>query len=238
MIFPLIETEPIVQVDDKTRLSGVKSFISKDESAITLVEIEPEAGNGFIDVTGAPLNPKNWFLDWGYATAGTKVATIRITTNGAPVSLTKSFTVLDAATDKLWSDDSDIQIHEPDILNWVKPGRASFKDYHRMAQKRILEWLDNLKIWDKDGKPFTKDDIDLVMALDDLKRISAYWALELIFGGLSNKQDDVFALKEKSYRAARKDLQADRSRIRADWNKDTVVDDFENFKVKEMRLTR
>lgn len=238
MIFPLIEAEPIVQVNDKTRLSGIKSFTSKDEAVITLVEIEPEAGSGFIPVTGSPLNSKNWFLDWAYATAGTKVATVQITTDGAPVTLTKTIIVLDAATDKLWSDDSDIQIHEPDILNWVKPGRASFKDYHRMAQKRILEWLDNLKIWDKNGKAFTKDDIDVVLAAEDLKRISAYWTLELIFGGLSNKPDDVFATKEKVYRGFRKDLQGDRSRIRADWNKDTVQSDFEQFQIKSMRLTR
>lgn len=238
MIFPLIETEPIVQENDKTRLSAVKSFKSNDEAAITLVEIEPEASAGFIPVTGSPINSKNWYLDWAYATAGTKVATVRITTDGAPVTLSKSLVVVTAAVDKLWSDDSDIQIHEPDILNWVKPGRASFKDYHRMAQKRILEWLDNLKIWDKNGKAFTKDDIDVVLAAEDLKRISSYWTLELIFGGLSNKPDDVFAVKEKAYRAARKELQGDRSRIRADWNKDTVQSDFEQFQIKSMRLYR
>jgi hypothetical protein len=60
MIFPLVESEPIVQVSDKTRLSAVKSFKSNDEPAISLVEIEPESGSGFINVTGSPINSKNW----------------------------------------------------------------------------------------------------------------------------------------------------------------------------------
>ena len=58
-IFPHIELEDIVQVNDRTRLSAIKSFVSKDEAAVTLVEIEPESGSGFIDVTGA--KQADWF---------------------------------------------------------------------------------------------------------------------------------------------------------------------------------
>lgn len=239
MIFPLIETEPIVQVNDKTRLNCVKSYVSKDEAAITLVEIEPHSGHGFIPITGpAPINSKNWFLDWSYETAGTKNITLRITTDGAPVTFSKSLHVVTEAADKLWSSDADLITHEPDIMNWVRPGRSSFLDYHRMAQTRILEWLDNLKVWNKDGEKFTKDDIELAIAYDDLKRISVYWALELIFGGLSNKTDDVFNEKMKQYRNSRRELCGDRSRIRADYNKDGETTSNEQFQIKQIRLTR
>lgn len=239
MIFPLIETESTVQVNDKTRLNCIKSYISKDEAAVTLVEIEPEASAGFIAITGAsPIQSKNWFLDWSYATAGSKVVTLRITTNGAPVTFTKSLTIISEADDKLWSSDADLITHEPDIMNWVRPGRASFLDYHRMAQTRILEWLDNLKVWNKDSEKFTKDDIELAIAYDDLKRISSYWALELIFGGLSNKTDDVFAEKAKEYRASRRELCGDRSRIRADYNKDGETTSNEQYQIKQIRLNR
>ena len=237
-IFPLVETEPLVQVNDKTRLSAVKSFISKDEAAITLVEIEPEAGNGYIDVSGLPILAKNWFLDWSYATAGAKVVSLRITTDAAPVVFTKTLTVISAADDKLWSADSDLQILEPDIMSWVRQGRASFLDYHRTAQKRILEWFDNIKVWNKDGQPFTKNDITIAIADEDLKRISIYWTLELIFGGLSNKPDDVFALKELSYRKSRKELQADRSRIRVDYNLNGTIENTEQYMMRSIRLTR
>ena len=52
-IFPNAELEEVVQVDDKTRLDARKSFVSKDEADVTLIEVEPEAGSGFIDVTGS-----------------------------------------------------------------------------------------------------------------------------------------------------------------------------------------
>lgn len=238
-IFPLIETEPLVQVNDKTRLSAVKSFISKDSSAITAVEISPDDGEDFLDISGTtPLNAKNWYLDWCYADAGDKTVTLRITTADESVEFTKTISIISEEDDKLWSSDSDLQVMEPDILSWVRVGRSSFLDTHRTSQKRILEWLDNIKVWDKNGKPFTKDDIDVVMAAEDLKRISVYWALELIFGGLSNKPDDTFAKKEASYKKSRKELQADRSRIRVDYNKDGTVQDGEQFQIKTMRLTR
>lgn len=239
MIFPLIEAEPIVQVNDKTRINAAKSFISKDETAVTLVEIEPEAGSGFITVTGAaPINPKNWYLDWAYATDGVKVATLRITTSGVPVTFTKSITVITEAADKLWSNDSDLQVLEPDIMSWVRPGRSSYLDYHRMAQVRILEWLDNLKVWDINGAKFTKDNIDIAIAYDDLKRIATYWALELIYSGLSNKPDDVFSKNASDAKKTRKELCGDRSRIRVDYNKDGTTTANEVYQMKSMRLTR
>lgn len=239
MIFPLIETESIVQVNDKTRLSGVKCFVSKDEVALTAVSIEPEAGAGFISVYGvAPINSKNWFLDWSYATDGAKTVTIKVNNGGADVTLSKTINIISAVDDKLWSSDDDLMQYEPDIMQWVRIGRSSFLDYHRLSQKRILEWFDNIKVWDKDGKPFTKDDVDQVMAVEDLKRISVYWVLEMIFGGLSNKPDDTFAQKEKNYRASRKEVQADRSRIRIDFDKDGTVEDGEKYQMRSIRLTR
>ena len=238
MIFPLIEVEPMLQVADKTRISAIKSFKSIDEAAITLVEIEPEFLAGYIDITGSPINSKNWFLDWSYATAGTKNITLRITTNGSPVTFVKSLTVITSADDKLWSTDSDLQFQEPDILNWIRPGRTTFLDIHRSSQRRILEWLDNLKIWDKDGEPFDKDDITLAIAENDLKRISTYWTLETIYGGLSNQPDDVFANKERQYKSSRKELCGDRSRIRADFNKDGIQQSGEQYQIKSIRLGR
>lgn len=238
-IFPLVECEPTVQVFDKTRLSAVKSFVSKDETAITKVEVETEAGAGFIDITGAaPINAKNWYLDWMYSTDGVKVISLKITTSGAPVIFTKTITIITEANDKLWSEDADLVSIEPDILNWVRPGRATYKDYHRAAQKRILEWFDNIKVWDKNGAAFTKDDITLAIAQEDLKRISTYWALELIYGGITNKPDDVFSKNEQSARKQRKELQADRSRIRADYNKDGIQDKGEQYQMRSMRLHR
>jgi hypothetical protein len=167
-----------------------------------------------------------------------KVISLKITTGGAPVIFTKTITIITEANDKLWSEDADLVSIEPDILNWVRPGRATYKDYHRAAQKRILEWFDNIKVWDKNGEAFTKDDVTLAIAQEDLKRISTYWALELIYGGITNKPDDVFSKNEQSARKQRKELQADRSRIRADYNKDGIQDKGEQYQMRSVRLHR
>ena len=51
MIFPVLELEKTVQLNDKTRLDGRKSYTTPEEAAISLVEIQPEAGQPFFTVT-------------------------------------------------------------------------------------------------------------------------------------------------------------------------------------------
>ena len=153
MIFPTLEIEQTVQMDDRTRLDATTSYITPGENAITLVEIEPEAGSGFIDVTSSR------YLDWQYSTDGSKSVTVRITTDGAPVTFSKTLPVLSVADDKLFSSDSELLPYEPNLLEWVREGRNSFLDVHRAAQDRILSWLDENRIWDEQGNRLTKEDI-------------------------------------------------------------------------------
>lgn len=196
-IFPKIESDDIVQIADKFRISASKSYISKGESAITLVEIEPEAGNGFIDVTGsAPLNSKNWYLDWEYSTDGAKVISVRVTTSGAPVVLTKTISALLSADDNLFSKDSDLVAIESDILKYVPDGRASFKYVHREAQNEILEWLYTNGYMRSGNIRFTKED---VIEIQEFTFWSKYMVLRLIFEDLSNSVGDIFDAKAKEY---------------------------------------
>lgn len=63
----ILEHEEKVQVADKTRLSAVKSFITKDETdALTSILIKPENSGTAIEVFDA-TDEKNWFLDWVYS---------------------------------------------------------------------------------------------------------------------------------------------------------------------------
>jgi len=191
MIFPILTLEPTLQVDDKTRLDGVKSYVTPDETAVTVVSIEPEASAGFIDVTS------DKFLDWSYATEGTKTVTIMVTTNGFPTSETKTIDVISAADDKLFSADSDLVFHEPDILSWTRDGRSSFLDVHRRAQDRILAKLDELQYTDSQGDRLTKD---AILDVEEVKQWSIFLTLQLVFEGLSNAVDDQFAAKAEKYR--------------------------------------
>lgn len=59
MMFPLLETEALVQEQDKTRLSGVKSFAQG--VSITKYEIKPDKTTAAIDVTELDK-----VLDWVY----------------------------------------------------------------------------------------------------------------------------------------------------------------------------
>jgi hypothetical protein len=232
-IFGFIELEDVVQVDDRTRLSASKSYISKDSMPVTLVRIEPEAGAGFIEV-GAPGSYKDWFCDWQYSTPGTKVVSLEITTDAAPVIFTKTLEVLTAAEDILWSADSDLTAYEPDVLKWTPIGRNSFLNVHRTAQRLILDWLNSIRVWKQDGTKLTKDDM---ATGDDLRKLSTFWALESIFFGISNKVDDVFLAKSRTYSSKRKECQ-DTTSIMADFNGDGEVETNERSDLRSVTMVR
>lgn len=216
MIFGNLELEKIVQVDDRTRINANKSYITPGEAAISLMEIEPEAGNGFLDVTSEK------YLDWQYSgVSRTASVTVRITTDGAPVTFSKDIEILTAEDDKLFSEDSELVPYEPNILNWVQQGRNSYKNIHRAAQDRILAYLDENAFWDENGNKLTKEDI---VDISEFEEWSKFMVLRLIFEGVSNATDDIF--HEKALRYKELEFRArDRAIIRVDTNNDGDNDD-------------
>ena len=231
-IFPHIETEVTVQENDKTRIDATKSFVDKGEAAITLVEIEPEAGAGFIDVTGTSY--KDWYLDYEFATAGTITSTVRITTDGAPTSRTQTIAVVTEAVDKLFSNDQDLKIHEHDILKYVPQGKSSFKYMHRRAQSLILDWLDRQGYTDTGG---VKLGLDAVVDITEVKEWSTYLAISLIFADISNVPDDIFDKKVGIYTTRMLDAR-NRSVLRLDLTGDGNVEVGENIRVTSSFLVR
>jgi hypothetical protein len=218
MIFPVLETEDVVQVNDQTRLSAVKSFISKDEQSISLVEIQPESGGSWIDVTGG--NSSEWYLDWIYTgSSRTVTVSVRITTNASPTVLTKTVSVKSVADDKLFSADQDLLAFEPDILKWVPDGRASFLNIHRAAKTKILEALDESGIVDSNGNKLTDA---AVVDVTEVRAWSRDMTLSLIFKGLINQVDDVFTIKSKYY-ASEAEKRKNRAVLRLDLNGDGEI---------------
>jgi hypothetical protein len=194
VIFPHIELEPIVQVGDRTRLSALKSFVTQNEASVSLVQIKPSSSGSFIDVTD------DKFLDWAYPSAGTITVTARVTASGASAEITQTLSVVTVGSDALFSTDADIRLHEPDILQWVSPGRNSFLNIHRRAQKLILEELRREGYTDTSGNPYTKA---AIVDIEEVKQWSTMWVLQLIFEGLSNATDDVFHEKAVRYSSMR-----------------------------------
>lgn len=214
MIFIQPKSEDTVQVGDKTRIDIDETFISPDEAEITLMEIEPEASAGFYNVTSSKV------LDWAYQIDGVKTATVRVTTDGSPTTKTITINVVSEANDLLFSNDKDIVSHEVDIFRYLRPGRSSFLDFHRVAQKMILDDLDQRGLTDNQGNKLTAADI---YDLEEVSEWSKYLTLNLIFTSVQSELDDVFATKAENYMNMA-DRQRQRATIRLDLNQDGSVD--------------
>jgi len=221
MIFPSLELESLVQVDDKTRLSAKKTFVSKGDTAPTTVEVEPEAGSGFIDVFGTSY--KDWYLDWSYATDGDKVVSVRVSNGIDTETITKTITVISAADDALFSNDQDLTAKESEILNWVPDGRNSFLNVHRKAQTYILKWLNDQGYTAFDGTPIVKS---MVISLDQIREWSAVLTLKLIYEDLKNSSGDHFEDKATVYKDYELEFRSI-DKLKLDFNLDGEQGDFE-----------
>lgn len=227
-IFGILELEKKVQIGEKTRLDATKSFITQDEAAITLIEIQPSPSDSFIDVTQLQ------YLDWAFDGDGTQAVTLRITTNGAPQSFSKNIEVVTETTEKLFSFDSDLRMHEPDILKWIPDGKADFRFVHRRVQDRILGWLDEKRYWGTNGERLT---VSEVLDIEEFRQWATYMALKLIFEGISNAVDDVFAQKAKKYETLEASAR-NRGTLRLDKNRDGELTQGERQDVWTHRLIR
>jgi len=231
-IFPDINTESIIQVNDKIRISAAKTFITKDEAAITLVEIEPHTGDGFIDITNADLD--ELYLDWAYSTDGNKTISLRVTTDGSPVTITKDIVCISVIDDNLFSTDEDLKQHEVSILKFVPRGKNSFNYVHRLAQNEILEQLYKDGYTKTDNTKLTKDE---VIRTDELKQWSKYMVLRLIFRDLSNALDDIYDKKSKNYESA-EHMWRTKAILKLDFNGDGVQTEYEAANITTRRLVR
>jgi hypothetical protein len=186
MIYPQLNSENKVQESDKTRLDATSSFANLGD-VITLVEIDPLGDGTFYDVT------ESLSLDWSYPIAAVYAPVLRI--DG--ISVPGSITIVTALEDNLFSNDNDLRNHEDDILRWVREGRNSYLDKHRLAQEIILAELDKSAIWKNNGERYTSVDI---VDIQEFKEWSKYLCLRLFYDSMSYATDDIFDVKSKRYR--------------------------------------
>lgn len=232
-VFPILKTEPKVQTNDKIRLWADETFLTPDSGAVTAVEIEPHTGDGFIAVFD--VDQSQWFLDWAFATAGTKTATLRVTSTGAIVTtVTKTIEVVTPATDNLFSTDDELKTREHDIVRWVPDGFSSWNHVHRQAQMNILDWLDEIRLFKNDMSRWTAADL---VQNEQFRRISIYTTLRMIFSSLSNQVGDVFDLKSKYYLGLEKESK-NRNYVSLDLNGDGEISDGERADLRTFGLVR
>ena len=236
MIFPKLNLETVLQVEDKTRLNASRSFVS--DGSVTDVLIEPEAGAGFISVFNS--DQEKWYLDWAYQTDGVKTVTVRVETD-TPSSrdITYSITVLSKLDDSLFSGDSDLVGYEPDILNYLPRGKNSYLYAHRKAQEVIIAYLDEQRIWNEDGSRITKDQIAAITndeIRDQFKQWSTFQTLLIIFNSIQVSNEDIFEDKKRHYEMLR-DSARKRSALRLDRDKDDVIDS-SAYDIRTIRMLR
>lgn len=63
-LFPIVKLDEKVQIGDKIRIEGLKSFVSKGSTAISTLTVIPENDISAIGVYDADSD--NWYLDWIY----------------------------------------------------------------------------------------------------------------------------------------------------------------------------
>lgn len=216
MIFLKCINEGLVQVNDKTRIDVSKSFVSGDE--ITDIEIEPEASNGFISVFN--IDQDKWFLDWSYATDGEKVISVRATDGTNTITQTFNIVVVSESEDNLYSNDAQIFKIENELKKYIPNGRNSYINLHREAQSRILTYLDRKRIWNDDGTPYTKTQLNLD---GQLQKWSLYETILMIYTDLFISVGDKFAEKINEYKALR-NYERDRGSIRIDKDNSGEID--------------
>lgn len=205
MFFIDIESENLIQVGDRLRISAQRSSGTNDHSPVAKVEIQPEATESFIEVSDSaiPLDYSKWFLDWEYETDGTKTVTVKFTFEDLTTK-EKTFAIecITAVEDSLFSGDDDLKIHESDILKYLMLGKTSFKNVHRRAQALILNELDRKGFRLQNGDKITKSEI---LDKSEVKEWSNFLTLKLIFESVSNAKDDIFRIKALAYGKAEKD---------------------------------
>lgn len=216
-IFIQIESDQVAQVGDKIRIDAGQTFLTPDESAVSLFEIQPESAASFYNVTA------DRYLDWVYSSSGDKTVTVRVTTDGSPITSTTVIQVVTAQSDALWSNDQALRAHEDDILKFLPPGRSTWKFMHRRAQTLILADLDREGYRDINGNRYTKS---AFIDVEEVRYWSTFLTLRLIFESLSNAVDDIFSEKAKRYSGLEAQYR-DRVRLRLDVDGDGVIQEGE-----------
>ena len=221
-IFPQAIIEGKVREEDLFRIDSSKSTATQDESSISNVEIDP--GDGYISVFGSGVNDE-WFLDYAFDSSGTKTINVKVTAGASSVIKGFSVEIVSAASDETLSSDQDLIGHESDILQYLRPGKASFIDKHRQSVINILDYLDRNKIWRTDGTNFGKRlEYSHLTDKQEFKQWAIFETLVIIFGNLSNSIDDIFSKKENDYMQLRNAARG-RAALRLDRNADGSTDD-------------
>lgn len=220
MLFPKIDTDSLVQINDMFRICALGSFSTSDEP-ITEVKIYPDYTNEpTVTFTITTDCPEDYFLDWAYETAGEYTARVELVSDTSTKTIDKTITAITEEVDNLQSDDSCIYAYESELKKYLPEGRNSWKYIHRKALEEILDYLyRNCKL-NKDGSKITKDQL----ITKDIQKWATFEAILLIFQDIKTSNSEAFNEKLDHYMQKRGDAR-NRYIIELDSNRDGIIDD-------------
>jgi hypothetical protein len=218
-LFGVIKTDEAIFAGDKTRIDVSQSFVSPEETQTFTLEIKALDAVEFIDVSAKK------YLDWLYLTPGAHTITLKMVAGLKTELFTQVVNVLDVQELKLFSKDSDLMIFEPEILLRLPRKWSSFNVIHYKVQKQILKKLAEKGIVANDQSVITVDEI---LDVEEVRDLSCYMALALIFEGAQNQRGDMFDEKSKEY-AGKAFEKFNAAVIRLDVSKTGVATPVDNF---------
>lgn len=230
-VFAVLKSDDRVFEGDKIRFDGSESFITPDDTWHNQESLMVSFDNGttWIDIS----NKK--YIDYGFATSGTKTVLLRAKNHVHETNTaTKVITVLDLVDQKLFSNDSDLYFYEPEIDQYLPKRWSSWNLVHLKAQEHILDWLDEIGAYKADGSKFTAADFG---DSQQVKQLSCYKALEIIFEGNSNVVGDLFSIKRDKYKALVLE-KLNRSNLRLDYDDNGTIGTNEKINLFSGELTR
>lgn len=230
-IFGVIKSDDSVFTGDKIRFDFSQSFTTPDVSFATTLSFQASFDGG---VTYLDCSSKK-YIDYIYSTAGTKTVTLKLKDSAANEEIfTKTVTCLDLTTANLFSKDNDLYQFEPEIDSYLPKKWSSWNMIHKQAQEWIIDWLDEQGIYKSDESLYTAADI---IDSQQVKQLSIYKALEIIFEGNSNVAGDIFSIKRDKYRALVVE-KSNRAYLRLDYDGDGVQENSERVNMMCGTLTR
>lgn len=227
--FAILKSDDKVFVGDKIQFDASESFVTPDDAfADVSHEISFDAGSTWINISA------NKKIDYIFGTDGDKTVQLRVTSDDDTQTVSKTVTALDVEDQALFSKDADLYLYEPDIDRYLPKKWSSWNMIHLKAQEFIIDWLDESRITKQDGSKFAVADFG---DSQQVKQLSCFKALEIIFEGNSNVVGDISSVKRDKY-AGLVIQKLNRSSLRLDYDDDGTVDTNEKLDLFTGTLTR
>jgi PKD repeat protein len=227
--FAILKSDDKVFEGDKLQLDASQSFVTPDDAfAATSHQISFDAGSTWINITTLKK------LDYIFSTSGDKTIQLKVTSTGGTQTVSKTVTVLDLTEQALFSKDADLYLYEPEIDRYLPKKWSSWNLIHLAAQQFIIDWLDENAITKSDGEKFAVADFG---DSQQVKQLSCFKALELIYEGNSNVVGDLSSVKRDKYKGMVIE-KLSRANLRLDYNDDGTIDTNEKINLMSGTLVR